>query len=169
MTTGPPVLLQALTGRVAGVSDGNTLRAISNNLRGVDLCCTFCRPTTWDSITNDISKMDVSLFSKTKDPDRRYLRCNRCGENFDDLCVNHFLKFFSEKNITIPWIEKAELFLLSGEKIGLIDGSISPCCEHRSKTIAMNAKKVKYYKSKQNQQHSLCQFSEKINKLMLIQ
>ena len=163
MTTGPLGLPQAFRGSAADVPAGiQTLRAVSNNRTVVDLCCTFCRPTTWDNITNDISKMDPSLLNRKKNSERRYLQCKHCGEHFDDLCVAEFLKFFKKKSIDIPWIAQAKLFLESGEKLVEIEPSISPCCQYRVSGIGVKSRKLRLNRAKRRRQDSSCPTLERI-------
>ena len=153
MTTRPLGLPEAFRGSAPDVPAGiQTLRAVSNNPRVVDLCCKFCRPTTWDNITNNISKMDPSLLIREKDSKRRYLQCRRCGEFFDDLCVKEFLRFFKEKSIDIPWIAHAELFLESEENIVQIEPYISPCCQFRVLDKGDKIRKIKLSNTKRKKQ-----------------
>ena len=53
----------------------------------VDSCCVLCRESTWDHLTNKISKKVLTGKKRKMNPELRYMCCEGCGEKSCHLCV----------------------------------------------------------------------------------
>jgi len=135
-------LSEALTGSapnvldaVADVFDATTPESLSVLPVAVDSCCVLCRETTWDHVTNNISKGDVVGVRKEMNPDLKYLHCQGCGEKVCNLCVLMFrknikkLKLLPDNNC---WMMKTSEFLESSTTVMPIMPEISHYCQYRS-------------------------------------